>query len=378
MLEARILQLTGNRDGFYRLLWDRLNEEVAHFSVFHFNDRSLGPVQAGEAFDRDYIYACLPFEKRDRLFFFRKEAKVYRALLTHEAGQQWDLLHAHTLFSDGYLAYRYKKDFAVSYVVAVRSTDLFFFRYRFYLRGLGRRILQEASAVIFLSPTQRDFLADHFLTGAAREALLAKARIIPNGIAPLFLAPWSGTEERPDPKKDLRILTVGHIEKNKNQLLVCQALALLEKAGYRVHYFLAGARRDEAYSRAVLAYPFATHLGRLSQEALLPYYRSAHAFVLPSHRETFGLVYAEALSQACPVLYTRGQGFDGQFPEGQVGYAVDDHSPEDLAEKLLRLLEPDPGRSKRLRKAAERFDWDRISEKYQALYRTLLARSEGR
>jgi len=44
---------------------------------------------------------------------------------------------------------------------------------------------------------------------------------------------------------------------------------------------------------------------------------------MPSITETFGLVYAEALSQGLPVLYTRGQGFDRQFEEGEVGYAVD-------------------------------------------------------
>lgn len=40
---------------------------------------------------------------------------------------------------------------------------------------------------------------------------------------------------------------------------------------------------------------------------------------MPSHKETFGLVYAEAMSQGLPIIYTKNQGFDGQFPDGYVG-----------------------------------------------------------
>lgn len=34
---------------------------------------------------------------------------------------------------------------------------------------------------------------------------------------------------------------------------------------------------------------------------------------MPSFKETFGLVYAEALSRFIEVIYTKGQGFDGNL-----------------------------------------------------------------
>ena len=40
-------------------------------------------------------------------------------------------------------------------------------------------------------------------------------------------------------------------------------------------------------------------------------------FCLPSHAETFGLVYVEAMSQGLPIIY-EGQGFDKQFQDGEV------------------------------------------------------------
>ena len=43
---------------------------------------------------------------------------------------------------------------------------------------------------------------------------------------------------------------------------------------------------------------------------------------MPSRYETFGLVYGEAMSQGLPIIYSKGQGVDGYFKEGTVGYGV--------------------------------------------------------
>ena len=42
---------------------------------------------------------------------------------------------------------------------------------------------------------------------------------------------------------------------------------------------------------------------------------------MPSITETFGLVYGEALSQGLLIIYTKGQGFDGQIKEKLAGYS---------------------------------------------------------
>ena len=59
---------------------------------------------------------------------------------------------------------------------------------------------------------------------------------------------------------------------------------------------------------------------------------------MPSKTETFGLVYAEAMSQGLPVIYTRGQGFDGQFEEGEVGYSVDCKDKKEISMKIIDII----------------------------------------
>ena len=70
-------------------------------------------------------------------------------------------------------------------------------------------------------------------------------------------------------------------------------------------------------------------------ENFIKYFIESDIFVMPSRYETFGLVYVEALSQGLPVIYTRGQGFDGQIPDGEVGYSVKCNDVNEIAEKLF-------------------------------------------
>ena len=51
--------------------------------------------------------------------------------------------------------------------------------------------------------------------------------------------------------------------------------------------------------------------------------------------ETFGLVYAEAMSQGLPIIYTKGQGFDEQFDEGKVGYHADCFNIEEIVKRII-------------------------------------------
>jgi glycosyltransferase involved in cell wall biosynthesis len=101
---------------------------------------------------------------------------------------------------------------------------------------------------------------------------------------------------------------------------------------------------------------------------LMSIYRAADIFLLPSGRETFGLVYAEAISQGLPVLYTRGQGFDGQFPDGTVGFAIDPNDPEGIADKIEAILRDYARFSQAALSGSRKFDWDKIAVSFHALY----------
>src|SRR5699024_1841446 len=97
-----------------------------------------------------------------------------------------------------------------------------------------------------------------------------------------------------------------------------------------------------------------------TKEELIQIYRENAIFVMPSITETFGLVYAEAMSQGLPVIYTKEQGFDKQFEEGVVGYSVDCFNPEEISQNILGIIEKYNDISKNCIDLVKKFSWDRI------------------
>ena len=90
------------------------------------------------------------------------------------------------------------------------------------------------------------------------------------------------------------------------------------------------------------------YLGRVEGvEGMKRFYAGCDVLLVPSKMETFGMVYLEAMSQGVPVIYTRGQGFDGQFPEGEVGYSAACGDVREQADRLIQIVDGYAERSHR-------------------------------
>jgi glycosyltransferase involved in cell wall biosynthesis len=174
----------------------------------------------------------------------------------------------------------------------------------------------------------------------------------------------------------VRLLTVGLVNKSKNQLGVVEAARILREKGIPAEVTVIGATGDAKVDSQICAEPFVRRIPHIQKEQLVEEYRKADIFVLPSFAESFGLVYAEALTQGVPVVYSAGQGFDRQFPEGVVGYRVDARSPEAIAEGILQVLQKYEDLQKNCGEAAECFAQNAICTKYEECYTEALARMQ--
>lgn len=79
-------------------------------------------------------------------------------------------------------------------------------------------------------------------------------------------------------------------------------------------------------------------LGRMSNDALLEYFTQALAMAMPSHNETFGMVYPEALFAGAPILYSARTGIDGYLDDLSVGVAVEPGDVRSIADGLVVLV----------------------------------------
>jgi D-inositol-3-phosphate glycosyltransferase len=112
-------------------------------------------------------------------------------------------------------------------------------------------------------------------------------------------------------------------------------------------------------------------------ERLADFYSAAEAVLVPSRSESFGLVALEAESCGTPVIAAATGGLRSVVVEGQTGFLVHGHDPEDYADRILRLL-ADRELARRLGRAATRhaarFSWDATAEEIRHVYQELLAR----
>ncbi len=381
-MNNKVLHVCSNRNPIYVNLWDELIENRIDLSVFHFSNKRVGMPEPGSIYDKEYIDTSLPFSNIDRWFFFNKEKKVMRALKNRLSGKSFNMIHAHTLFSEGYLAYKLHKESGIPYIVAVRNTDInVFFKYRKYLHGLGCEILKNADRIVFLTSVYEQKLFDKYIPQKFKDELKSKIVIIPNGIDSLFLNNMAQPRSRVSENK-LNVITVGMVNKNKNQTYICDQLEKYQNdnpdiiVSYK-NFGIIRFERDKKYAALLNKYPFAERCEPKSHMELIEEYRKADIFALLSKTESFGIVYAEAISQGLPILYTKGEGFDTQFDDGVVGHAVDLSKNGDFVQKLESILKDYEGFSKRALEGASKFDWKKIGRRYSELYAEVIQANGG-
>jgi len=354
---------------FYKMLFDRQIANGTDVSVFvpAFVDADSLNVKLA-----DYICISKNHGKYDRIFFNIKHNKIYADIIAKYAIKNYSLMHAHSLFTNGSVAYKLKKEYGIPYIVAVRDTDCnTFFKYMLHLRKLGVKILNEADRIIFLSQTYKNLTAEKYVPNKYRKEILSKSEVVPNGIDDFYFEN-DFLHRQCAVNPHLKIITVGLLYSRKNQKTVCKAVKELQKRGVPVEYTVIGKIENHRYYRSIIKYPFVKYKPPVPKEDLINEYRQADIYVMPSLRETFGLVYAEAMSQNLPVIYTKGQGFDSQFEEGTVGYHVEARNVAQITNAIEKVMSDYETISKNCRTAAEKFNWDTVASKYEKIYACVL------
>lgn len=315
----------------------------------------------------EYAVKCVNY--LDRFFFHHKQKKTYTALKNTLNVKDYDYLHTHCVFTDGNVALRLKKEMGLPYLVTINNTDLnHFFKLRILLRKRGIRIMEEASAIVFIAEPYRKAVFEKYIPKRLHEALMKKTYIIPFGMDDFWFENIAGNAKALKEPKSMRVFYAGDINANKNITLTVAAIRILQKEGWNITLFLAGKVHDETLFKELAFESFVKYLGLLDREGLLEQYQKADLFAMPSHRDTFGLVYAEAMSQGTPILYTRGQGFDEQFPDGTVGFAVSDSDPEEMADRMKRIAENYREFSAACIRNASKFNLENIAKQYERIY----------
>lgn len=320
----------------------------------------------------DYKYRNI-LNKLDRFFFKRKIKKQKKDIEKSVINKVLpEVIHAHTIFSDGGTAYLLNKKYGIKYILNVRNTDInYYYKYAIHLRFFMYKILLNADSIVFISHAYKKRLHS-LLPFRILKQIENKCYVIPNGIEDY----WHENATSNNSVKvssEITLLFIGLINKNKNLKTIIYACKELNKRGIKVSLNVIGNGPLEVkvkkMSERLNINECITFHGYISdRDTISAIMNKSDIFVMPSFKETFGLVYVEAMSRGLPIIYTQGQGIDGFFHDGEVGYAIEPESIEMLCNTITRIIGNYEQLSNQAIIKSKEFNWDYLTEDLRKLY----------
>ena len=242
-----------------------------------------------------------------------------------------DLVHAHKLSIEGLAGERLAAAFDVPLVVTSQgNSDLKILRARPDLRNRWRRIWRDAAVVLPMAPWAATELEK--LLGERERPLhcLPCPTSADTIIAPRLAPP--------------RILSVfgldDHVNKRADMLI--NAVKQLRAGGAPVELDIAGTGTPTSFARlseATRSLPFVRLIGPVRHDRIQVLMNRYAFLVMPSRRESYGMVFAEALLAGCPIIHGFGTGPSGFFERRPFAIAAPNSDPEALGRTILRMLQ---------------------------------------
>jgi glycosyltransferase involved in cell wall biosynthesis len=284
---------------------------------------------------------AVPFEQGDAVTYFaparglfhRTKLEQLGDLLADrisERGVRPDLVMGHKLAIEGIVARRIAKRLGVPYGLSIQgNTDLKIIAARPDLRGYFAQILKDAAVVFPFTPWAQ----------AGVEQRLGQR----NGATRLLPCPSDLDQARDPLTGGDSFVSVFHLKnyRGKNLAGIVDAYRLLARDTAPPPLDVIGGGTDDerrACRALIQEFPQIRLVGALNRAEMAERLPRAKALVLPSLRESFGLVFIEALFAGIPIIYPQGTAVDGYFDGCSFALRVDARRPASIAAAMAQVV----------------------------------------
>jgi len=260
-------------------------------------------------------------------------------------------------------------------VISAQHASLFQKRtmHNIYIRLITRNVLHAFDAFHVLN--EEDYLQ-------YKRWGLNRVSMIPNGVDTKHFTP-----SREKNENEFLALFVGRLDYQKGVDTLLQAVKHLEgktdadASGITFKVCGTGPIREMVERFAEKRENF-HYLGYVPEEELLSLYRSANVFLMPSRRETFGLVAMEAMASGTPVIATDIPG-PRSLVKDDFGCLIPASDAAALAEAIHRFYGLFTENKEKWRMMAEKardvcvsdYDWERVTDKLSYMIRKVAGKT---
>ncbi len=247
-------------------------------------------------------------------------------------------------------------------------------------RFFGRVMMAAAHRVIVVGPGYRD----HFARAWGRPDVAWSPNVADVALyraAEGSRAPWLASGER-------GVLFVGRLSRPKGIWDLIEAMPAVIARHPEARFLLCGVAENDAQEpvlRAAVAErgvaERVSFLGSLETDEKALAYACSSVFVAPSWTEAFPLVIPEAMAAGLPMVVTDVGAIPDYLRDGEDGFLVPPRDPAALADRINRLLDDEPLRSRiaaRVRERAPReFDIEVGATSVRGVMESLLTRDSA-
>lgn len=243
------------------------------------------------------------------------------------------IIHVHSMLYAGYVAQLIQEKYGIPYVITEHSSVFARNLIAKDILNSLKPVVDQAKVCIAVSQNFANYLETEFP--------LSHWTYIPNIVNDAFFAPEQ-IVEKIDSNQKVRVISVCHLNKNKNIELLIRAFAqvLTHTLMTNIELVIGGDGEErqalEALVETLALQQHVKFLGALTRDQVRQEISQSSMFVVSSKYETFGVVVVEALALGKPVVATRCSGPESII-QPHVGLLVENDSVPDLATGILHV-----------------------------------------
>lgn len=281
---------------------------------------------------------------------------------------KFEIIHSHFTMPDGWAAAKISTKYNVPLINTIQATDL-----DFTINSCKKQIfyaLNNCDTII--TPTPRLQLKLNELTKYHSSVIgygydsVRLNKIIPK-----------------NRNNKIRLITISRLIKTKGIDYSIKAVKILIEKDLNLEYIIIGDGPERVRLQDLVKKLFLDDnvhfLGESKHDEAMSYLSSSDIFVLPSFRETFGLVYLEAMAFGKVVIGCKGHGFDGIIKDNKNGFLVNPQDEIDIGKKVEYIIS-NPLKAKAIaiggKITSKEFTFEKIAEDLDNIYHNAIKGSK--
>lgn len=221
------------------------------------------------------------------------------------------------------------KKYNKPYIAIVHSSDLEVIKnplYKIYFKNKLLNSLNEAKLV-----GARSF----WLKEEIEKILQRETFVLPSGIKAELVAKDEITEKFKN-KKPFKIVATAQLIKRKNLKNLLLALSQIKDFDWELSIFGEGKEKRKLEKIAELHKLNVVFEGKKTRDKVIEKLKSAHLFILPSIKETFGISLLEGLSQGCVCVCLKNSAMSG-FIQDEINGFLCNKEIEDIKGTIKKI-----------------------------------------